>query len=74
GRELRLRMSGLLWPEAAERIANSAWVTREPRGEGQIILFATPPDVRGSTAGTARILANAMIYGPGLGASHPIVP
>lgn len=74
GHALRLRMSGLLWPEAAERIANSAWVAREARGSGQVILFASPPLFRGATLATGRILANALVYGPGLGASHPIRP
>jgi hypothetical protein len=74
GQELRLRMSGLLWPEAAHRLAGSAYVTRERKGRGQIILFAHPPTFRASTLGSARLLANAMIYGPGLGASHAIEP
>ena len=74
GQELRLRMSGLLWPEAGERLANSAYLTRERKGRGQVILFAAPPVFRGSTLGTDRLLANALIYGPGLGAEHPIQP
>lgn len=69
-----LRMSGLVWPEAAHRLANAAYVTREPVGKGQIILFASPPFFRGSTLGTARILMNAMVYGPGLGTDQPIKP
>lgn len=73
-RRLRLRMSGLLWPEAAARLANSAAVTREGIGNGQLILFAQAPTFRASTLGSARLLLNAMIYGPGLGASAPITP
>ena len=74
GKELRLRMSGLLWPEAAARLANSAAVTRERKGNGQVILFANSPTFRASTRGTARLLMNAMIYGPGFGANAPIEP
>jgi hypothetical protein len=74
GQEMRLRMSGLLWPEAAHRLANAAYVTREKLGKGQIILFAEEPAFRAATLGTARLLSNALIYGPGLGASHPIEP
>ncbi len=72
--DLRLRMSGLLWPEATGRLANSAAVTRERVGSGQVILFANAPTFRASTLGTARLLLNAIVYGPGLGAGAPILP
>lgn len=74
GMEPRLRMSGLLWPEAASRLMNTSYVTREGVGDGQIILFAAPPTFRGTTFGTTRLLHNALIFGPGAGASHPIRP
>ena len=69
GYELRLRMSGLLWPEAARRIANGAWASREVLGQGQIIMFASSPNFRGATYGTNRVLLNALVLGPGLGSS-----
>ncbi|TKB47548.1 M14 family metallopeptidase [Thalassotalea mangrovi] len=72
GNDLSLRMSGLLWPEAAQRIANAAYLTQERKGNGQVILIANSPNFRGATKGTARILLNAMVYGPGLGASAKI--
>ncbi len=72
GQELRVRMSGLLWPEAAQRIASSAWMTRESVGRGQVILFAHPPAFRAAQTGAIRVLENALIYGPGLGTS-PVV-
>jgi hypothetical protein len=74
GYELRLRMSGLLWPEAADRLANGAYVTRESIGSGQLILFAADPTFRAAALGTSRIFANAIIYGPGMGANEPIKP
>jgi hypothetical protein len=74
GTEMHLRMSGLLWPEATHRLANSAYVTRESVGRGQIILFAARPTFRAATLGPARIMLNAMIYGPGYGAAQPIRP
>jgi len=74
GTEMHLRMSGLLWPEATHRLANSAYVTRESLGRGQIILFATGPAFRAATLGPARLMLNAMIYGPGFGAAQPIRP
>ena len=67
GNDLYLRMSGLIWPEASQRLANSAYLTQEPKGNGQIIMFANKPNFRGATKGTARLLLNAMVYGPGLG-------
>jgi hypothetical protein len=74
GYELRLRMSGLLWPEASDRLAHSAYLTQEHIGRGQIILFADNPTFRGSARGSARLLMNAAVLGPGMGASAPIRP
>ena len=67
GFELRLRMSGLLWPEAADRIANSAYCTDEHIGSGQVILFAISPTFRAAARGTTRVMSNALICGPGNG-------
>ena len=74
GMDLRLRMSGLLWPEAAQRLANAAYLTRESVGRGQVILFAAPPSQRAGTLGTMRLLANALVLGPGLGAEVSVTP
>ncbi|MFN0006840.1 MAG: M14 family metallopeptidase [Planctomycetota bacterium] len=68
----RVRISGLVWPEARERIADSAYCTVEGQGAGQVILFASPPAFRGWFPGTARLLANAVVYGPGAGARQPL--
>ncbi len=72
GKDINIRMSGLVWPEAAQRIANSAYVTRERLGSGQIILFSGEPNFRGSTLGTNRLWLNAVVYGAGLGTSKKI--
>lgn len=74
GHELRLRLSGLLWPEAAHRLASSAWVTRESLGHGQVILFAGETAFRATTLATQRVMANAMVYGPAFADSAPVVP
>jgi hypothetical protein len=72
GQELLVRMSGLLWPEAAQRIANSAYLTHEKAGSGQIILFSGQPNFRGAARGTNRLLLNAVVYGAGLGSRPKI--
>jgi hypothetical protein len=73
-KELDLRMSGLLWPEAGQRLAHGAYLVRESVGDGQVILFAAPPSFRGATLGTMRLLANALVYGPGFGSAQIIRP
>jgi len=69
----RLHLGGLLWPEAAGRLARTAYATRESRGRGQVVLFLDEPVFRAWTPGTRRLLVNAILYGPGLGTrwSHP---
>jgi len=64
----RLQLSGLLWPEAAGRLARTAYLTREEVGRGQVILFLDEPGFREWTLATRRLLLNAILYGPGLGA------
>jgi hypothetical protein len=63
----RLHLGGLLWPEAAGRIARTAYAARESIGRGQAILFVEHPVYRGWTLGTRRLFLNALLYGPGLG-------
>ena len=65
GNDLNVRMSGLVWPEASQRIANSAYLTRERIGDGQVILFSGEPN---------RLWLNAIVYGPGLGTRSRISP
>jgi len=72
-KDLYLRMSGLLWPEAAQRLANSAYMTREQMGHGQVILFSGQPNFRGAALGTNRLLLNAIVLGPGMGTKPNIV-
>jgi hypothetical protein len=63
----RLHLGGLLWPEAAGRLAHTAYLTRERKGRGQVILFLDEPAFREWTLGTRRLLINAILFGPGLG-------
>ncbi|MFQ6077793.1 MAG: hypothetical protein ACE5NJ_01440, partial [Thermodesulfobacteriota bacterium] len=62
-----LRLSGLLWPEARDRWANTAYATRESLGRGQVILFAGQPNFRAYFHGSQRLLLNALLFGPGFG-------
>jgi hypothetical protein len=70
--EEELRLSGLLWPEARQRLADTAYATVESMGRGQIILFATDPTFRTWLAGAQRLFLNAVLLGPGMGTSQPI--
>jgi hypothetical protein len=66
-----IQRGGLLWPEAAARLARTAYTVRERLGRGQVILFLDHPVFRGWTLGTRRLFLNALLYGPGLGATPP---
>ncbi len=63
-----LRLSGLLWPEARDRWANTAFATQERLGKGQVILFADEPYFRAYFHGSGKLLINAILLGPGFGA------
>ncbi len=63
-----LKLSGLLWPEARERWALSSYLTRERIGDGQAISFLGNPYYRATFYGTGRLLENAILLGPGMGA------
>jgi hypothetical protein len=62
-----MHLGGLLWPEAAARLAHTAFATREGVGRGQVILFADHPAYRRWIVESERLLQNAVLLGPGLG-------
>lgn len=66
-----IRLSGLIWPEARDRWANTAYCTRESSGKGQVILFSGHPNMRSYFYGSKRLFVNAVLLGPGLGARWP---
>jgi len=66
-----IHRAGLLWPEAAGRLARTAYAVRESSGRGQVILFLDHPVFRGWMMGTRRLFVNALLYGPGLGTDTP---
>lgn len=63
----RLHLGGLLWPEAAARLAGTGYAVREGVGRGQVILFASEPAFRRWMRESERLLINAVLLGPGLG-------
>jgi hypothetical protein len=65
-----LRLSGLLWPEARKRLANSSFATVERYGRGQVILFASNPTYRGWYPAMERLFLNAVFLGPGMGTNQ----
>ena len=67
----RMHLGGLLWPEAAGRLAHTAYATRESVGDGQVILFLDHPTYRAWPLDSQRMLLNALLYGPGLGTRWP---
>ena len=68
----KIRLSGLAWPEARERCGNSAYCTREGKGKGQVILFSSHPYMRSMFYGSKRLLINAILLGPGMGARQSL--
>ncbi len=68
----QLRLSGLLWPEARELLAESVYCSREQAGRGQIILFANDPYFRAYFKDTAQMLMNALVLGPGMGTAQQL--
>jgi hypothetical protein len=70
--ENELRISGLLWPEARERWAETVFASREGYGNGQVILFAVDPNFRGYFHNTERMFLNALFLGPGMGTHQTI--
>ncbi len=67
-----LHVGGLLWPEAAGRLALTACATRESLGRGQVILLAVDPYFRGYHHAAKRLLLNAALLGPGLGTRQTV--
>jgi hypothetical protein len=74
GQQLFVRQSGLLWPEGVQRMANAALVTRERMDRGQVVLLGFEPNFRGTMTEGRRVLLNAIVLGPGMGASEVIEP
>ncbi len=68
----RLRLSGLLWPEAQARWSETAYAARDAIDDGQVILFTSIPNFRGYYYAAERLLLNALLLGPGMGTSTKV--
>jgi Zinc carboxypeptidase len=59
----RLRLSGYIWPEVPERMADTPYLWTESVGQGRIIAFAGDPNFRDMLRGMLPIFANAVLLG-----------
>lgn len=59
-------LTGVVWPEAEERLAGSLLVSFERQGRGAVVLFAQDPDYRLFWRGTVPLFLNAVMIGPSL--------
>jgi hypothetical protein len=63
--EDRLKISGFFWKDNSEQLLRgTAALIDEPLKKGRVILFSTEPAFRMIWYSTARLLLNAIIYGP----------
>ena len=59
-----LVVSGLVWDEARDLLAQKAFLMHQPRGEGHVVAFAEDPNYRGYAEATALLFMNAVLLGP----------
>jgi len=59
----RLRLAGYMWPEVAERLADSPYLWTERVGQGRVIGFAGDPNFRDLWRGLLPLFANAVLLG-----------
>jgi hypothetical protein len=57
------KLSGYLSDENAKKLANTAYLLREPVGRGFVILYADSPIFRGFWDGTLRLFLNSVFFG-----------
>jgi hypothetical protein len=59
----RMRLSGYVWPESAEKYALSPYLWTERVGRGRVIAFTQDPVYRDMFRGQLAIFANAVFLG-----------
>jgi hypothetical protein len=59
-------LAGFTWPDNTERYLNgTVWAATERQGSGNVVMFADDILFRGFWRGPARLLTNAILFGPG---------
>ena len=59
-------LAGFVWPDNTERLLDGAvWAATERQGRGNVVMFADDILFRGFWRGPARLLTNAILFGPG---------
>jgi hypothetical protein len=58
-----IKISGFITAENEKKLAQTAYLVRERKGQGFVILFADTPVFRGFWDSTARLLINAVYFG-----------
>jgi hypothetical protein len=60
----KVHVSGLVWPETRNQIAEKAYLVDETLGSGHVILFAEDPNFRASLDSLNRLMLNALFLAP----------
>ncbi|MEP6573097.1 MAG: hypothetical protein ABJD11_10395, partial [Gemmatimonadota bacterium] len=61
-----LTLAGFTWPNNTEKyLRGSVWAAVETVGDGHVVAFADDPLFRGFWRGTAKLVTNAILFGPG---------
>jgi hypothetical protein len=59
-------LAGFAWPNNTERLLDGAvWAATERQDRGNVVIFADDILFRGFWRGPARLLTNAILFGPG---------
>ena len=60
----RLVLSGFIWEELEELLAEKAFLMVQPHGRGEVIAFTEDPNYRAFADGLNLLLMNAVLFGP----------
>lgn len=58
-----VKLSGFITAENEKKLPQTAYLLRESKGKGQVVLFAESPVFRGFWDGSSRLLVNAVFFG-----------